>query len=106
MMYVGVCLKHKIEGDGLASFDFLSKASRSETPEIRHLTFVRGVGDLSLADFIKWCEKSEQNGDYLQIFTDLGRVVSLRFHYKYDVDKDWRVTPFVTLSNGKGKFFI
>lgn len=105
-MYVGVCLKHEIEGDGLVSFDFLCKSKISGTPKIRHLTFVRGVGDLSLADFIKWCEKSEQNGDYLQIFTDLGRVISLRFHYKDDVDGAWRVTPFATLNNGKGKFFI
>lgn len=105
-MYVGVCLKHEMEGDGLVSFDFLCKSSRSETPKIRHLTCVKGVGDLSLSDFIKWCEKSEQNGGYLQIFTDLGRVISLMYYYKEDVKEDWRVTPFATLNNGKGKFFI
>ena len=105
-MYVGVCLKHKMESDGLVRFDFLSKSMRGETPKIRHLTFVRGVGDLSLTDFIFWCEKSEQNGGYLQIFTDLGRVIALMYHYKDDVSEDWRVTPFATLNNGKGKFFI
>lgn len=105
-MYVGVCLEHEIEGDNLVRFDFLCKSLSGETPKIRHLTCVKGVGDLCLTDFVKWCELSEQNGDYLQIFTDLGRVVSLRFHYKDNVDEDWRVTPFATLNNGKGKFFI